>query len=100
MVTKIRRADGTPAAPVASGAEPSIGRQARALDVPSLVQGYAAGKSIRTLVTETGASYGTVHARLRQAGVAMRPRGGAWRASGTSEVKPIKRAAKRAARAK
>lgn len=93
MVTKIRRGDGTPAPNLAA---PVTARVAvRPLDVDALVRGYAVGKSIRTLVTESGASYGTVHARLRDAGVAMRPRGGAWRAE-VIKSEPAKRASKRA----
>lgn len=37
---------------------------------------YAAGESIRNLAISTGASYGTVHNRLAEAGVTFRRRGG------------------------
>ncbi len=37
---------------------------------------YEGGASIRTLVASTGRSYGSIHSMLREAGVAMRGRGG------------------------
>jgi len=43
--------------------------------IASLVQGYLDGQSIRALATASGRSYGFVQSALRQAGVAMRPRG-------------------------
>lgn len=41
-----------------------------------LAERYRAGVALRALVTESGLSYGTVHLRLQQAGVTMRPVGG------------------------
>ncbi len=41
-----------------------------------LRRAYESGASIRTLVASTGRSYGSVHSMLREAGVAMRSRGG------------------------
>lgn len=41
-----------------------------------LAERYHAGVALRALCTESGLSYGTVHLRLQQAGVTMRPRGG------------------------
>ncbi|HNM86107.1 MAG TPA: helix-turn-helix domain-containing protein [Mycobacterium sp.] len=37
---------------------------------------YEGGASIRTLVSSTGRSYGSVHSMLRESGVTMRSRGG------------------------
>jgi hypothetical protein len=37
---------------------------------------YERGASIRTLVASTGHSYGSIHSMLREAGAAMRSRGG------------------------
>jgi len=37
---------------------------------------YEGGASIRTLVADTGRSYGSVHALLRESGTPMRSRGG------------------------
>ncbi|CAJ1504484.1 helix-turn-helix domain-containing protein [[Mycobacterium] burgundiense] len=37
---------------------------------------YEAGASIRTLVANTGRSYGSIHAMLRESGTTMRSRGG------------------------
>lgn len=47
----------------------------RKVPVEVLVSGYLAGRGIRALVTETGVPYGTIHTRLREAGVQLRPRG-------------------------
>lgn len=49
---------------------------ARCPNLDRLVEMYTGGMSLRTLVTETGMAYGTVHRRLVDAGVTMRPRGG------------------------
>lgn len=37
---------------------------------------YERGASIRSLVAETGRSYGSVHSMLRESGTRMRSRGG------------------------
>jgi hypothetical protein len=37
---------------------------------------YEQGASIRSLVAETGRSYGSVHSMLRESGTRMRSRGG------------------------
>jgi Helix-turn-helix domain len=37
---------------------------------------YESGASIRSLVAETGRSYGSVHSMLRESGTTMRSRGG------------------------
>jgi hypothetical protein len=37
---------------------------------------YEGGASIRTLVTTTGRSYGSIHSMLRESGTTMRSRGG------------------------
>ncbi len=37
---------------------------------------YEGGSSIRSLVANTGRSYGAIHAMLRDAGTTMRSRGG------------------------
>jgi hypothetical protein len=37
---------------------------------------YEKGASIRSLVAETGRSYGSVHSMLRESGTTMRSRGG------------------------
>ncbi len=37
---------------------------------------YESGASIRTLVTSTGRSYGSIHSMLRESGATMRSRGG------------------------
>lgn len=37
---------------------------------------YEGGASIRTLVTSTGRSYGSIHSMLRESGTTMRSRGG------------------------
>jgi hypothetical protein len=37
---------------------------------------YEQGASIRTLVANTGRSYGSIHAMLRESGTPMRSRGG------------------------
>ena len=37
---------------------------------------YESGSSIRSLVANTGRSYGAIHAMLRDAGTTMRSRGG------------------------
>jgi DNA invertase Pin-like site-specific DNA recombinase len=47
--------------------------------VKDLAAGYAEGTSIRGLASSTGRSYGFVHRALTEAGVALRPRGGARR---------------------
>lgn len=41
-----------------------------------LAERYLSGVALRSLATESGLSYGTVHLRLQQAGVTMRPVGG------------------------
>lgn len=48
----------------------------RKLDNAKLAKAYRGGDSIRDLAAKTGASYGTVHDRLQDAGVKMRSRGG------------------------
>jgi hypothetical protein len=48
----------------------------RKLDNAKLAKSYRNGDSIRDLAAKTGASYGTVHNRLEDAGVKMRRRGG------------------------
>ncbi len=37
---------------------------------------YERGASIRSLVAETGHSYGSIHSMLRESGTTMRSRGG------------------------
>lgn len=37
---------------------------------------YEGGASIRTLVADTGRSYGSIHSLLRESGTTMRSRGG------------------------
>jgi hypothetical protein len=37
---------------------------------------YEGGASIRTLVANTGRSYGSIHSMLRESGTTMRSRGG------------------------
>ena len=37
---------------------------------------YEAGASIRSLVSSTGRSYGSIHSMLRESGTTMRSRGG------------------------
>lgn len=37
---------------------------------------YESGASIRTLVSSTGRSYGSIHSMLRESGATMRSRGG------------------------
>ena len=37
---------------------------------------YERGASIRTLVSSTGRSYGSIHSMLRESGTTMRSRGG------------------------
>jgi hypothetical protein len=37
---------------------------------------YEGGASIRTLVADTGRSYGAIHSMLRESGATMRSRGG------------------------
>jgi Helix-turn-helix domain len=37
---------------------------------------YEGGASIRSLVAETGRSYGSIHSLLRESGTTMRSRGG------------------------
>ena len=37
---------------------------------------YEGGASIRSLVSSTGRSYGSIHSMLRESGTAMRSRGG------------------------
>ena len=49
----------------------------RAALATSFAQRYAGGESIRSLATSTGRSYGFVHRVLVEAGVQLRPRGGA-----------------------
>lgn len=44
-----------------------------------LARRYTAGADIRTLAAETGKSYGFTHRILVEAGVTLRPRGGARR---------------------
>lgn len=79
-MVKIRRPDGTPRPePTEEGAATSRRRPALVLDEQELARGYAAGKSIRTLATESGVAYGTMHSRLSAAGVEFRGRGD-WRA--------------------
>jgi hypothetical protein len=46
------------------------------------VRRYASGESIRQIATSTGRSYGAVHKMLTEAGVVMKPRGGARRQLG------------------
>lgn len=62
-------------------ARPRISDEQRA----QLAQRYMSGASLRTLVTETGHSYGAVHAHLQRAGVTMRLRGGARVVDGADE---------------
>lgn len=47
-------------------------RKRREVDVGTLVRLYAAGYGLRALVTESGVAYGTVRARLLEAGVELR----------------------------
>lgn len=41
-----------------------------------LRRAYEGGASIRSLVAETGRSYGSIHSLLRESGTTMRSRGG------------------------
>ncbi|MDT0550450.1 helix-turn-helix domain-containing protein [Streptomyces lonegramiae] len=41
-----------------------------------LRRAYEGGASIRTLVANTGRSYGSIHSLLRESGTTMRSRGG------------------------
>jgi hypothetical protein len=41
-----------------------------------LRRAYEQGASIRTLAADTGRSYGSIHAMLRESGTPMRSRGG------------------------
>jgi DNA-directed RNA polymerase specialized sigma24 family protein len=47
-----------------------------------IIRRYQAGESIRQIAAVLGRSYGTVHRRLYEAGVAFRPRGGNRRRTG------------------
>ncbi len=44
--------------------------------VNELRSAYEGGASIRTLVANTGRSYGSIHSMLRESGTTMRSRGG------------------------
>ncbi len=78
-MVKIRRADGSPVvAPSERAAAATEPRFRHELDEAVISRGYAAGASIRTLATEHGVAYGTMHRRLLAAGVELRPRGD-WR---------------------
>jgi hypothetical protein len=44
--------------------------------IDELRNAYEKGASIRTLVANTGKSYGSIHSMLRESGTTMRSRGG------------------------
>jgi Helix-turn-helix domain len=44
--------------------------------IDELRSAYEQGASIRALVADTGRSYGSIHAMLRESGTPMRSRGG------------------------
>jgi hypothetical protein len=44
--------------------------------IHELRSAYESGASIRSLVANTGRSYGSIHALLRESGTTMRSRGG------------------------
>lgn len=50
--------------------------QARDQLIHALRSAYESGASIRSLVANTGRSYGSIHALLRESGTTMRSRGG------------------------
>jgi hypothetical protein len=50
--------------------------QARDQLIHTLRSAYESGASIRSLVANTGRSYGSIHALLRESGTTMRSRGG------------------------
>lgn len=50
--------------------------EARDQMIVELRTAYEGGASIRSLVANTGRSYGSVHAMLRESGTSMRSRGG------------------------
>ncbi len=50
--------------------------EARDQMIAELRTAYEGGASIRSLVANTGRSYGSVHAMLRESGTSMRSRGG------------------------
>lgn len=54
----------------------SRGRKRVLVDSEALVRDYLAGASLRTLVPRYGVSYGTLHSRLCDAGIARRKPGG------------------------
>jgi hypothetical protein len=61
---------------VSPGAQSARGRDRAAL-ARYLVERYAAGESLMRLSAETGRSFGHVRKLLLDAGVTLRPRGGA-----------------------
>jgi hypothetical protein len=50
--------------------------QSRDQLIHELRSAYESGASIRSLVANTGRSYGSIHALLRESGTTMRSRGG------------------------
>ena len=51
-------------------------KEIRAELLDELRNAYEGGASIRTLVANTGRSYGSIHSMLRESGTTMRSRGG------------------------
>lgn len=51
-------------------------KEMRAELLDELRNAYESGASIRTLVANTGRSYGSIHSMLRESGTTMRSRGG------------------------
>lgn len=50
---------------------------------------YEGGASIRTLVANTGRSYGSIHSMLRESGTTMRSRGGPNHTSRTRQTSAV-----------
>jgi hypothetical protein len=53
-----------------------------------LAQRYADGESIRAIADDTGRSFGFVHGLIKEAGVPVRPRGGATRGAAARKTTP------------
>lgn len=61
-----------------SGRASKVNKNGKSRDqlMTELRSAYERGASIRSLVATTGHSYGSIHSMLREAGAAMRSRGG------------------------
>lgn len=59
------------------GMAKAMGAKERKANVDYCIAAYAEGASIQELADTIGRSYGTVHKLLVDAGVTLRPRGGA-----------------------